>query len=103
MPRRFAARGAAGDASLFFYLPWRGRSPREARGVGVTAATLSHQLRSALGAAHLTPRPSGATLPLQGRVETQVLAFSRRVFLRPSLGKPLHESVCLQINKGRRS
>ena len=30
-------------------------------------------------------------------------AFSRRVFLRPSFAKPLHESVCLQKNKGRRS
>src|SRR5579859_7864698 len=35
--------------------------------------------------------------------EVRASPFSRRVFLRPSLGKPLHESVCLQINKGRRS
>src|SRR6185312_3996517 len=47
------------------------------------------------------PRPSGATLPLQGRVKTRTLPFSRRL-LRPSFATPFPSSLPPH-KEGRRS
>ena len=63
--------------------PWRGEVDCAQRNrEGVTALT---RARASGTAAHPTPRPSGATLPLQGRVkQTNPVLAMRFLFARPS-------------------
>src|SRR5579871_751623 len=84
--------------------PERGRSiARSAIGWGVRASTCSHYFRLAFGTDGPRPAPFGRDPPLSGEGEGTSIPVLATRFLRPSFAKPLHESVCLQKNKGRRS
>src|SRR5579871_183315 len=90
---------ARGTQASFFTSPWRGEVAARSAAGGGDGLNAFSSVSICLDAAHTTPRPLGATLPLQGRVSNPILATR---FLRPSLAKPLHETVASK-NKGRRS